>query len=65
MTINKDNILQEVYILSEAASLWGKDESTLRRSLRKFIKGSEYRKAGRITLITKAGMERVYGEPKI
>lgn len=56
--------LYKVFTLSEAAAIWGKDESTLRRSLSKFHQFKEYRKAGRITLIEKEAMIRVYGEPK-
>ena len=56
--------LYKVFTLSEAAAIWGKDESTLRRALSKFHQFKEYRKAGRITLITKEAMIRVYGEPK-
>ena len=55
--------LYKVFTLSEAAAIWGKDESTLRRSLRKFHPFIEYRKAGRITLIEKDAMIRVYGNP--
>lgn len=56
--------LYKVFTLSEAAAIWGKDESTLRRALSKFHQFKEYRKAGRITLINKEAMIRVYGEPK-
>ena len=55
--------LYKVFTLSEAAAIWGKDESTLRRSLGKFHPFIEYRKAGRITLIEKDAMIRVYGNP--
>lgn len=56
--------LYKVFTLSEAAAIWGRDESTLRRALGKFHQFKEYRKAGRITLITREAMIRVYGEPK-
>ena len=55
--------LYKVFTLSEAALIWNKDESTIREALvKKFIPYVEYRKAGRITFITRKAMERVYGE---
>lgn len=54
----------KVFTVTEAAAIWGKDESTIRKSLGKFHQFREYRKAGRITLISKEAMIRVYGEPK-
>lgn len=57
--------LYKVFTLSEAAAIWGRDESTLRRALGKFNQFKEYRKAGRITLITREAMLRVYGEPRV
>lgn len=55
--------LYKVFTLTEAAAIWGKDESTIRRALGKFNQFTEYRKAGRITLIDKDAMIRVYGNP--
>ena len=44
--------------------MWGITEEAIRLAIktRKFIVGIDYRKAGRITLITYEAMERVYGE---
>lgn len=56
--------LYKVFTLTEASAIWGKDESTIRKSLSRFTQFKEYRKAGRITLISKEAMLRVYGEPK-
>ena len=59
-----NNDLYRVYTTTEASLLWGKEESTIRKAISngKFVKWIEYRKAGRITLITKSAMQRVYGE---
>lgn len=56
--------IDEVMTVSEAAELWGLTEGGIRKAIstKKFILGIDYRKAGRITLITREAMERVYGE---
>lgn len=61
------NILNEVYTVTEASELWGKTEGTIRNAIKngRFIENREWRKAGRITLITKEGLERVYGKAKL
>ncbi|MCR1953182.1 helix-turn-helix domain-containing protein [Clostridium sp. DSM 100503] len=58
--------IDEVMTVNEAAEIWGKAESTIRSAInsKKFVPGVDYRKAGRITLITKEAMERIYGEKK-
>lgn len=58
--------LDEVRTMNEAAEMWGISEGTIRSAIKskKFIPGVDYRKAGRITLITIEAMERVYGEEK-
>ena len=50
--------------VNEAAEMWGKTEGAVRAAIKakKFILGVDYRKAGRITLITKEAMEKVYGK---
>lgn len=57
-------VVDEVMTVNEAAEMWGKTEGAIRAAIKakKFILGVDYRKAGRITLITKEAMERVYGE---
>lgn len=65
--IAKDNVsfeIDDVLTLAEAAEMWGVVEGTIRASIRtnKLIIGVDYRKAGRITLITQKAMERVYGK---
>lgn len=59
-TIN--NMINDVMILSEAAELWGMTEGALRKAIAfNRFRSEEFRKSGRITLITRNGMERVYG----
>lgn len=62
----KRNPLDEVMAFSEASEIWGLGESTLRTAVRtdKLIEGVDYRKSGKVWLITKEAMKRVYGEPK-
>lgn len=65
MTVNTDlSPLENVYTLTEASKLWGKTEGALRSAIKsgKFTPIKEWRKAGRITLITKEAMERLYGK---
>lgn len=56
--------INEVMTVNEAAEKWGITEGAIRAAIKakKFILGVDYRKAGRITLITKESMTRVYGE---
>lgn len=56
--------INNILTVSEAAEMWGITEEAIRLAIktRKFIVGIDYRKAGRITLITYEAMERVYGE---
>ena len=58
--------INNVMTVSEAAGIWGITEGAIRKAIksRKFIPGIDYRKAGRITLICREAMARVYGEPK-
>jgi hypothetical protein len=56
--------IDEVMTVNEAAEMWGKTEGAIRAAIKaeKFIPGIDYRKAGRITLITREAMEKVYGK---
>lgn len=56
--------INEVMTVTEAAEIWDKSEGAIRAAIKakKFILGVDYRKAGRITLITKEAMSRVYGD---
>ena len=58
--------INNVMTVSEAAEKWGITEGAIRKAIRsgKFIPGIDYRKAGRITLICREAMTRVYSEPK-
>ena len=56
--------IYNVMTVNEAAEIWGKTEGAIRAAIKakKFILGVDYRKAGRITLITREAMEKVYGK---
>lgn len=56
----------DIYTTTEAALLWGMHESTVRKAIQqgKFTFGVDYRKAGRVTLISKKAMVREYGPLK-
>ena len=59
--------INNVMTVSEAAEIWGITEGAIRKAIKsnKFIPSIDYRKAGRITLICRDAMIRVYGDPKI
>ena len=64
---NDQGVLEEVMTAAEAAEKWGLNARTIQQSCTGY-KGApprfaenEARKAGRIWLVTKAGMERLYG----
>ncbi|MBE6043559.1 MAG: hypothetical protein E7216_04905 [Clostridium thermopalmarium] len=69
VSYSSDNALYEVYTATEAAELWGLNESTVRKAISniksKFTPGIDYRKAGSVTLIAKKAMERVYGKKAV
>lgn len=62
-----ERALEEVMTAAEAAELWGKDPSTVQNACSGYRKApprflpTEARKAGRIWLVTRAGMIRVFG----
>ena len=58
--------INNIMTVSEAAEIWGINEGAIRKAIKsgKFIPNIDYRKAGRITLICRGAMIRVYGEPK-
>ena len=58
--------INNIMTVSEAAEKWRITEGAIRKAIKsgKFIPSIDYRKAGRITLICREAMERVYGEPK-
>ena len=59
--------LEEVMTAAEAAELWGKAPITVQQACGGYKKNpprflsTEARKAGRIWLVTRAGMSRVFG----
>lgn len=57
--------LLDVITLKEAAELWGKDSSTLRRTIpnsKILQEGIDYRRTDKVWLIRKSAMEKVYGK---
>ena len=62
----RNSILKEVMTFAEASQKFNLGESTLRSSIRtdRFVEGVDYKKSGKVWIITKEAMERVYGEIK-
>ena len=61
----ENSALDSVLSLQEAAELYGKDDSTLRKAIADGrFSPNEYRKTGRNYIITKSALERVYGKPE-
>lgn len=62
-TLPSTNPISEIYTFSEAAEIWGIDPSTLRHRVTSadLMSGSDYKKSGKVWLITKSAMERLYG----
>ncbi|WP_039230477.1 helix-turn-helix domain-containing protein [Clostridium haemolyticum] len=58
-----NNILGDILTSNEASEMYGVAEGTIRSAMKtgKLKYGTDYRKAGRITLIRKEAMEREYG----
>lgn len=56
----------DVMTLEEAAERWKKTSDALRQNCLGWVKNGfrkgEYRKSGRVWLVTRAGMVRVYGK---
>lgn len=61
----KTSILKEVMTFAEASEMWGLGESTLRSTVKtdKLIENIDYKKSGKVWLITKDAMVRIYGTP--
>lgn len=63
----RKNGLKNVFTATEAAERWGLNSSTIRKAISKttkFEEGKDYRKAGRVTLVSREAMIREYGELK-
>lgn len=60
LKVDIDNVLTA----QEASALWNITEGAIRKAIssKRLIIGIDYRKAGRITIISKEAMERLYGE---
>lgn len=71
MEVQKIKIIDEVMTTAEAAERWGISAITVKQACSgqkglppRFKECEEFRKSGRTWLITKAGMERLYGPEK-
>ena len=62
----KMNLIDEVMTFAEATVLWGLADSTLRKMVHdnRLVEGKDYRKSGKVWIITKAAMKKLYGDPK-
>jgi hypothetical protein len=62
-SLTSPNNISEVLTFSEAAEIWNIDPSTLRHRVtgEELQEGLDYRKSGKVWLITKKAMERLYG----
>lgn len=62
----KKECINDILTLKEAASIWNKDTSTIRRRIvsNKLKEGIAYRKSGSTWLITRESMLKLYGEPE-
>lgn len=57
--------LNGIYSFAEACNLWGLSESTLRKANHEGrFQDGEIRQSGKVWLVTKQAMERLYGERK-
>lgn len=56
--------IEDIMTINEAAEMWNVTESNIRYHIKtgKLVNGIEYRKAGRITLITKRAMVKLFGD---
>lgn len=63
----KRSILCDVMTFAEASEKWGLGESTLRSAIHsdRFIEGVDYKKSGKVWLVTRKAMERVYGKREV
>ena len=64
-------IIDEVMTTAEAAERWGISAITVKQACSgqkglppRFKEGEEFRKSGRTWLVTRTGMERLYGKEK-
>lgn len=57
----------DIFTAAQAARLWGLDESTVKKACeqKRLIYGEECKKSGRPWIVTRAGMERLYGPQKV
>ncbi len=61
-----DDQIDDILTAPEAAKMWGLEESTVKKACQQGrFYPHEARKTGKVWLVTRAGMERVYGKPKV
>lgn len=58
--------LKDIHAAAEAARLWGLDRDTVKKACRekRLIEGTECKKSGGTWIVTREGMERLYGQQK-
>ena len=60
--------IDEVMTTQEAGEIWGVTADSLKQNCQGRVKNGfidgEFRKSGKMWLVTRAGMTRLYGEPK-
>lgn len=61
----ENNPFDDILSITEAAAMWGKETSTLRRvfTRRNFVYGVDVKRVGNQWLVRKSSMQRVYGDP--
>lgn len=62
----KHSVLKEVMTFAEATKEWGLGESTLRSTVKtdRLQEGVDYKKSGKVWIITRDAMIREYGNPR-
>ena len=60
--MSEKDIFEDLLTAVEAAELWGLEESTVKKACQQGrFEPHEARKMGRVWLVTREGMERLYG----
>lgn len=67
LSIYEPSIDEKIMTFSEACERWGLSESTLRMAVKRgtLKEGKDYRKSGKVWLITKKAMKEKYGVEKV
>ena len=61
----ENNPFDDILSITEAAEMWGKETSTLRRVFTRcnFVYGVDVKRVGNQWLVRRSSMQRVYGDP--